>query len=106
MLKDIKGIREINLNCALSGDYVDANDKWVKMDTATAQELFELCKEYVAKTARGKRRERISGKTIGSVARYGIFNRLVYNYDRQRVEYICGQDWDSEMAILRDCFDK
>ena len=106
MLKDIKGIREINLNCALSGDYVDANDKWVKMDTETAQELFELCKEYVAKTARGKRRERINSKTIGSVARYGIFNRLVYNYDRQRVEYICGQDWDSEMATLRDCFDK
>lgn len=106
MLKDIKGIREINLNCALLGDYIDANNKWVKMDTETAQELFELCKEYVAKTARGKRRERISGKTIGSVARYGIFNRLVYNYDRQRVEYICGQDWDSEMATLRDCFDK
>lgn len=106
MLKDIKGIREINLNCALSGDYVDANDKWTKMDRETTHELFELCKEYVAKTARGKRRERISGKTLDSVARYGIFNRLVYNYDRQRVEYICGQDWDSEMATLRDCFDK
>lgn len=106
MLKDIKGIREISLNCALSCDYVDANNKWTKMDRETAQELFELCKEYVAKTARGKRRERISGKTLDNMARYGIFNRLVYNYDRQRVEYICGQDWDSEMATLRDCFDK
>ena len=106
MLKDIKGIREISLSNALSGDYVDANNKWTKMDRETAQELFELCKDFVAKTARGRRRERINGKTIDSVARYGIFRRLVYNYDRQRVEYICGQDWDSEMAILRDCFDK
>ena len=35
----------------------------------------------------------------------GILNRLYYSFERERVEYCCGQEWNSEMAILRNCFD-
>ena len=98
--------RQISLNNVLSGSYVTTNHEWKKLSDNVRSELFELFKEFVAKTARGNRRARISNASSAYLKNYGIFNRLVYNFEREKVEYICGQDWDSEMATLRDCFDR
>lgn len=97
--------REISLNNVLSGNYITTNHEWKKLNDNVRSELFELFREFVAKTARGSRRARIYNASSCYLKNYGIFNRLVYNFERERVEYICGQDWDSEMATLRDCFD-
>ena len=97
--------REISLNNVLSGNYITTNHEWKKLNDNVRSELFDLFKEFVAKTARGNRRARIYNASSAYVKNCGIFNRLIYNFERERVEYICGQDWDSEMATLRDCFD-
>lgn len=96
--------REISLSDVLNGRYMTTNHEWKKLNENVASELFDLFKEFVAKTARGNRRARIYN-AYSSLKNYGIFRRLIYNFERERVEYICGQDWNSEMAILRDCFD-
>ena len=97
--------RQISLNNVLSGSYITTNHEWKKLNEKVADELFVLFREYVAKTARGNRRRRIYQTEKWHLHNYGIFQRLVYNFERQRVEYICGQEWYSEMATLRDCFD-
>ena len=104
-MKKLRNVREISLSNVLSGTYVNNNHEWKKLKPEYAEELFKLFRDYVAKTAKGNRRIRISQTQKWQVGNYGIFNRLIYNFERERVEYICGQDWNSEMAILRDCFD-
>ena len=106
MLKDIKDAREISCKNALDGRYITTDHEWKDLDDDTCHEVFDLCKEYVAKTARGNRRTRILNAWKSQVKSCGILGRLVYNFERERVEYCCGQEWYSEMAILRDCFDK
>lgn len=105
MLKDIKDARQLSCNNALSGRYVTNDYVWKELDEETCDELFELCKRFVAKTARGDRRTRIFHAWKSYVRQCGILDRLVYNFERERVEYICGQEWNSEMTVLRDCFD-
>ena len=105
MIKDIKNAKEISLDNVLSGNYVTMEHEWVKLDEETADELFVLFRDFVARTARGDRRWRIRHTQRWHLQSYGIFRRLVYNFERERVEYICGQEWNSEMATLRDCFD-
>lgn len=97
--------REISLSDVLDGRYITTNHEWKNLNENVASELFDLFRKFVAKTARGNRRARISNASSGYMKNYGIFRRLIYNFERDRVEYICGQDWDSEMATLRDCFD-
>lgn len=75
------------------------------IDPETRFNLFSECAAWVARTARGKRRERIYFKGIGEVENCGIFNRLLIDTETKEVKYQAGQEWYSEMAILRDCFD-
>lgn len=71
-----------------------------------ADRIFEAFKNFVADTSRGKRRERILRTSISDIRPHGIFDRLIYHYEDDKVEYICGQEWYSEMRVLRDCFDE
>ena len=105
MLKDIKDARRISCNDALYGRYMNVEGHWKDLDEDTCDELFDLCKEFVAKTARGNRRRRILGTWKSQVKTRGILGRLWYDFESEKVEYCCGQEWNSEMAVLRDCFD-
>lgn len=105
MLKDIKDARQISCYNALTGRYLTINDGWKDLDDDTCNEVFDLCKEFVAKTARGNRRKRILNTFKSQVEPCGILNRLCYDFQLERIDYCCGQDWYSEMAILRDQFD-
>lgn len=105
MLKDIKDARQLSCYNALTHRYVTTENKWVELDDETAHELFDLCKNFVAATARGNRRSCIFNAWFSQVKPCGILNRLVYDFERERIEYIAGQDDVSEMAILRDVFD-
>lgn len=97
--------REISLSNVLSGRYVNTDYEWKNLKEDVAEELFVKFRTFVASTARGNRRQRIFRTEKWMLRDYGIFNRLIYNFERGRVEYICGQEWYSEMATLRDCFD-
>ena len=104
MLKDIKDARQITCSDALNGRY-NGNDSWKDLDSDTCNEVFELCKEFVAKTARGNRRERILNSSMDKIKNCGILGRLVYNFKHNEIEYIAGQDYIEEMKVIRGIFD-
>lgn len=82
----------------------DYSYKGITEDQAT--EAFDAFKTYVADTTRGKRKDRIMWCQMDRMGRdFGVCSRLYYHFDTKKVEYICGQEWHSEMARLRDVFD-
>lgn len=104
-MRKIRNVKEISLSNVLSGTYVNKNHEWKKLKPEDADELFRLFRNYVAGTARGNRRQRIFRTEKWMLRNYGIFQRLIYDFESEKVKYICGQEWYSEMATLRDCFD-
>ena len=105
MLEKYNDAEQLSCKNVLDGRYVSKVDGWKDIDDDTRYELFKLFREYVANTARGRRRQRILNASMNYVESSGILNRLYYSFERERVEYCCGQEWNLEMAILRDCFD-
>ena len=77
----------------------------ISFDPKERQTIFEKFRLYVASKARGKRRQRILSTPISGVNRCGILRRLTYDTETDFVDYCCGQEWYSEMAILRNAFD-
>lgn len=106
MFENIKDAREISLSDVLNGNYITKNHEYKTLDENTAYELYRKFRAFVADTARGNRRQRIANAQSTYLKNYGIFRRLVYDFQRERVEYIAGQDYIAEMGILRDCFDR
>ena len=78
---------------------------WIGFDPALREKAFNALKLFVAGTARGERRRRIMQTSYYNVNDWGILRRLWYYPDTDKVQYCCGQEWNSEMAILRDAFD-
>ena len=78
---------------------------FLNLDEDTSYEVFCLCREFVAKTARGNRRTRIMNKGKNYVEPCGILRRLAYNFKRGEIEYTAGQDYNEEMKTLRGIFD-
>ena len=110
MFEKYKDAEQLSCSNALDGRYcakeIDGGRTWKDIDEDTCYELFKLCREFVASTSRGKRKTRILNVNMKSVQSCGILNRLHYDFENKRIEYIAGQDYVSEMAILRDCFDR
>ena len=79
--------------------------EWIPFDEEEEDTIYEKFRNYVAATARGARRQRIYRTPIYGVKRWGILRRLTYDPDTKKVSYCCGQEWNSEMAVLRDAFD-
>ena len=78
---------------------------WEPFDEEERERAFQDLKGFVSATARGKRRERIFYGYMYNVKEWGILGRLWWYPDTGKVEYCCGQEWNSEMAVLRDAFD-
>lgn len=107
MFEKYRDAEQLSCKNVLDGRYISKNDGWKDMEDEDARyELFKLFREYVADTARVKRKQRILNASMNYVESCGILNRLYYSFERERVEYCCGQEWHSEMEILRDCFDR
>ena len=70
--------------------------------TADHIRIYELMREFVASSSRGKRREKILNKKLGQLHSYPILERLVY--DNGEVRYVGGCDYPREMGIIRDIF--
>lgn len=79
--------------------------EWIPFPAKERAEAFSALKNFVAATARGDRRIRIMNTSTYNVNDWGILRRLWYHPDTGKVEYCCGQEWNSEMAVLRDAFD-
>ena len=79
--------------------------EWIPFPDNVRESAFYALKSFVAGTARGNRRRRIMQSEPYNVDDWGILNRLWYYPETDKVEYCCGQEWNSEMAILRDAFD-
>lgn len=68
------------------------------------EKAIHAMKKFVAKSSRGKRRERIANSWY-TPREFGILNRLWYYPNTEKVYYCTGQDYVTEMGILRDIFD-
>lgn len=79
--------------------------EYIPFDSEEREKAFEDLKSFVAATARGNRRRRILDAGFYNVKRWGILRRLWWYPETGKVEYCCGQEWNSEMAVLRDAFD-
>lgn len=79
--------------------------EWVPFPDNVRETAFKALKLFVAGTARGYRRKRIMQSSYYNVNDWGILSRLWYYPKTGKVEYCCGQEWYSEMAILRNAFD-
>ena len=79
--------------------------EWIPFDDTERETAFAAIKSFVAATARGNRRRRIMEARPYNVSDWGILRRLWYYPETGKVRYVCGQEWNSEMAILRDAFD-
>lgn len=79
--------------------------EWIPFPDNVRETAFKALKLFVAGTARGDRRKRIMEARPYNVSDWGILRRLWYYPKTGKVEYCCGQEWYSEMAILRDAFD-
>lgn len=99
-----KDFRYITMSDVKAG-YIHKDWKQYEIPEDVRNELFEAFTEFVAKTARGNRRQRIYNAYLGQIKDCGILRRLWYNTKGDKIEYCCGQEWNSEMAILRDVFD-
>ena len=67
---------------------------------------YDACVALVAASARGNRRTRILNVEPQNIRQAGILDRLIYNLDTGRAMYIAGQDYRTEMAILRNLLDR
>ena len=81
------------------------NGEWTTFPKDEREKAFDAIKSFVASTARGNRRQRIMSTEMYLVHDCGILSRLWYYPETQDVYYCCGQEWNSEMAVLRDVFD-
>ena len=77
----------------------------IPFDDEFRMAAFNALRAFVAGTARGERRKRIMQASLYHIPDWGILRRLWYHPDTGKVTYCCGQEWNSEMAILRDAFD-
>ena len=67
--------------------------------------LLSKFRQFVADTTRGKRRKRIL-KSDKAIPTCGILNRLIYDPDKDTVDYIVGQYQPAEYEVLRCLFEK
>lgn len=79
--------------------------EWEHFTDDERETALDALKRFVATTGRGDRRRRIMDAEWYNVKEWGILRRLWYYPETEKVEYCCGQEWNSEMAILRDAFD-
>ena len=79
--------------------------EYITIPALEREKAFTAIKSFVAATARGERRKRIMQAGYYNVSDWGILRRLWYYPETGKVYYCCGQEWNSEMAILRDAFD-
>lgn len=79
--------------------------EWIPFEHEFRETAFQALKSFVASTARGERCKRILNASTYNVSDWGILRRLWYYPDTGKVEYCCGQEWYSEMSVLRDAFD-
>lgn len=85
------------------------NNRYDDMSFEEKMKFFFAFKEYVSKSARGKRKARILRSSIADIPKnkwFGYLGRLEFDSSSNKVYYCCGQDWHSEMAMLRNIFDR
>lgn len=68
------------------------------------EKVISAMRNFVAKSSRGKRRERLLNSRY-IPREFGILGRLWYYPETEKVYYCAGQDYTTEMGILRDIFD-
>lgn len=97
----------ISLSTVLSST-ISAKDGIKEIGAELRIELIYCFKNFLLSKCRynSKMYNTIYYKNSSTIKNCGLFNRLVFNFDRQRVEYIAGQDYTAEITELKKQFIK
>lgn len=94
---------EISFKSVLEGRYHDTEKGWVDMGELSRQNLAREFKNFLLSHCRNgsKVYRNIERLSILDCENYGIFERLLYNFEYNKVHYIAGQSYSDEIATLK-----
>lgn len=98
--------RDISLYNVLDGRMYDG--EWKDMSEEAREKYFDLFKQFLLDCCRSSSKiaTKIAYTNRWEVENCRRFERLIYNQDRGRVEYVAGQDYPSEIRTLKELFVK
>jgi len=94
---------EVNFKQVLDGRYYDTSGAWLDMDDVTRNDLAIKFKEFLlSKCRKGSQPyNNIRNTTLLECENFGVYERLVYNFNTDSVHYVAGQDYPAEIAYLK-----
>lgn len=96
--------RYITMDNCLSGSYIDNEHGWCKLTDEDAEKYFKMMVDWlIVQTKRGSQlREELEETKMAYIHNYGILGRLWVNLENgERVEYCAGQDYPSELRLVK-----
>ena len=95
--------KDISFKDVLYGTYHNKDMHLTNMDHETRYELGNKYKEFLLATCRKGSNPyyNILHTTMLDCENFGIYERLVYNIERDKVEYIAGQDYPGEIRYIK-----
>ena len=95
---------QITFNNLLSKRYNNTTDGWIELPYDIQLELNVLFRTFLRTRTRlnSQMDEAIKYASFDNLKQYGIFDRLVYSTTRNKVEYIAGQDYISELNTIKN----
>ncbi len=101
--KTIKYIKkDISLSNLIS-NRVLTNEGWEEMDNSLSDLLELKFKEFILSKCHYNKGpfRKISHINFKNIENIGLYDRLVYNIEREEVYYIAGQSYPEEIALLK-----
>lgn len=93
----------------ISGRHRDDEGNWVETPYEFREIVLEKFKDFLLSNTRKNSKVQnaiIRMRTYGLPNNCGLFERLIYNEERDKVEYVAGQDYPSELRFLKDLIKK
>lgn len=95
--------KNVSFKEVLNSKYYNKDHEVVTMDHETRYELSKKFKEFLLSTCRKGSKPYYNILYTPMLEReiFGIYERLVYNIERDKVEYIAGQDYPGEIRYIK-----
>jgi hypothetical protein len=103
-------MKQYTFSNLISGREYDYNlYQWIDTPIEKREKALELFRAFLLETCRKNSSfyNAINYMTIDNLPNnYGIFERLIIDEDRDRVQYIAGQEYDGEIKCIKELIRK
>ena len=95
--------KDVSFKEVLNGKYYSKDHAVLTMDHETRYELSKKFKEFLLSNCRKGSNPyyNILYTSMLECENFGIYERLVYSIERDKVEYIAGQDYPGEIRYIK-----